>query len=347
MEEIMIRKNIEMKLSVNVISILKKNIYHFRLVHYYFNDTKDYLKYSFGTTRKLSFDHLRAMITLHYHSIEKGLSNYKIRVLFGQKALKNLFYVMDTYIKEGYPSDDERFTSAINALSAYVDYHKKNEKKVAEVEKKLKEYKMYVSQEGHEREDYEVTEAKLILKDEILDSTSGSFEQLAKKRVSVRDYSDVPVELQKIEKAIEIAKYTPSVCNRQPWQVYVLRDEDKIENVLGTQKGLNPMRRKKVKSLLIVTTDLQYFANDKERNEPYIDGGLFSMSLVYALQSQGLASCCLNASLSLKDFNSIKKVTNIKKSEKIIMFITVGNYLEEVRVPLSSRDDTEKFISIV
>ena len=45
--------------------------------------------------------------------------------------------------------------------------------------------------------------------------------------------------------------------------------------------------------LLLVTSDIRAFMNNGERNEPFVDGGLFSMSLLYALEAYGLAACPL------------------------------------------------------
>lgn len=42
---------------------------------------------------------------------------------------------------------------------------------------------------------------------------------------------------------------------------------------------------------MLVTADLQAFMGSNERNEGYVDSGLFSMSLLYAMKSCGLAAC--------------------------------------------------------
>ncbi len=49
------------------------------------------------------------------------------------------------------------------------------------------------------------------------------------KRVSIRKYEDRPVEQEKIEKILRAAMAAPSAGNQQPWEFYVVTDEEKIK----------------------------------------------------------------------------------------------------------------------
>ncbi len=60
------------------------------------------------------------------------------------------------------------------------------------------------------------------------------FLELAKKRYSVRDYSEKPVDDVLLDKVLEAGRLAPSACNNQPWVFIVIRDEDsrkKLESV--------------------------------------------------------------------------------------------------------------------
>ena len=48
--------------------------------------------------------------------------------------------------------------------------------------------------------------------------------ELMKRRYSVRDFKNQPVEDEKILKILEAAKWAPSACNIQPCTIIVLRD---------------------------------------------------------------------------------------------------------------------------
>ena len=338
------REKLEKTLPVPILNFIKRFIYRFRLLKYYFYDYRQYSKYSFGFNKKSTYENLRGKITLHYHSLEKGLSHIDLRYGFGERALRNLFHVLNEYENNNFPKEDSRYLSAINALIAYVDLHEKNNFDVGWVKEELNTHLKYIGTTTSEN----MIESKIgyreFSKSEIIDSINKPFDEFIKKRASVRDYSSEEVDIGRINKAIELAILTPSVCNRQPWKVYVLNNYEIIQKVLNIQKGVNGVSRKNTKNLLVVTADISYFANDKERNEPFIDGGLFAMTLLYGLHNQGLAACSLNASMSSEDFEEVKRIVDIGGSERLIMFISVGNYTDKIKVPISHRDSLSDFV---
>jgi nitroreductase len=74
-----------------------------------------------------------------------------------------------------------------------------------------------------------------------------------------------------------------------------------------------------------------------ERNQLWIDGGLFSMALLYALQSLGLASCCLNLCIPWTVEKKLAKIYRLPASERPIMMIAVGYLPDSVLVAHSQR----------
>lgn len=51
------------------------------------------------------------------------------------------------------------------------------------------------------------------------------FEDLVRKRCSVRSYSDRAVEQEKVDAMLEAVRLAPSAVNRQPWRVFVVRSQ--------------------------------------------------------------------------------------------------------------------------
>lgn len=94
--------------------------------------------------------------------------------------------------------------------------------------------------------------------------------------------------------------------------------------------------------LLLVTSDIRAFMNNGERNEPFVDGGLFSMSLLYALEAYGLAACPLNAMFNLSQDRQTRELLDIPDYEFPVMYIAVGNFPESVPVCYSTRYEPEK-----
>jgi nitroreductase len=52
------------------------------------------------------------------------------------------------------------------------------------------------------------------------------FSRLIRARYSCRDYSDQPVEDEKLELVLEAARLAPTAANRQPFRIVVVRDEE-------------------------------------------------------------------------------------------------------------------------
>ena len=83
-----------------------------------------------------------------------------------------------------------------------------------------------------------------------------------------------------------------------------------------------------------------------ERRAPYIAGGMFSMSLVYALHSYSLACCCLNWDVLPEKDIRLKQILKIEK-ETIIMLIAVGNYKSEYKVAISKKEPLKNVFKFV
>ncbi|RCJ14711.1 nitroreductase [Nostoc sp. ATCC 43529] len=142
-----------------------------------------------------------------------------------------------------------------------------------------------------------------------------------------------------------MAQKTPSVCNRQSSKVYVFSSDEDKRKVLSYQSG-NRGFGDQASKVLIVVSDLENFTLIGERNQCWIDGGMYAMSLVYALHSLGLATCCLNWSVEHSVDKALKKSTNIKDSESIIMMIAIGHLPEELRVAQSPRKPLQEVLIV-
>ncbi|MBO0643453.1 nitroreductase family protein [Pseudomonas stutzeri] len=155
-------------------------------------------------------------------------------------------------------------------------------------------------------------------------------------RRSLRDFNGVKIEQESVFRAIQLALRSPSVCNRQAWHVYHMTDEGAIATALSFQNG-NRGFGTRVPSLLIITADLTAFDSGNERYQHWIDGGIFSMGLVLALHSLGIASCCLNWSVSPLTDMSFRKAVPIQRKHSVIMMLAIGYPEETNKVCCSPR----------
>lgn len=281
--------------------------------------------------------------TMFYtHQIEKGLSHADFRYGFGKTALRNLSGMLGRL-----RAADPRYAENpfyINAMSA------------------LHEYLI-----RHEREHFDLTYLKEIFPKEIRDdfaretSTIGgsgtqtvaekthnadlNFEELSTRRHSVREYADRPLTVDEVMPAIELAMRTPSVCNRQPTRIHLITNPAVIAKALKIQGGVHGYKTPPM--LILVTADNRAFMSPNERNEGFTDAGLFSMSLLLALEAKGIAACPLNTMFVLHQEKATRELLDIPDSENLVMYIELGHYPDVIRFPKSHRFTAEQITRIV
>lgn len=325
-------------------SILKKLtpirllINYLRFLANYFYDLNRFRENS-GTINEFKSQSIHeARLIFHYHQLEKGLSLKEPRVGFGVKKAEAFIKVLLDYLNKY--GIDKTSTVCLNVLSEYMKFQKENNFSktdlYSKIEKLMLDYPININEGG----------TKLVSKQEIyLNSRKFNFEDFTNSRYSIRNFAPGNVDLSLIEEAIRIAQKTPSVCNRQPWKVHVYEEKTMIKKVLEYQNGHRGFSEG-IDKLILVTSDLNSFFGVGERNQAFIDGGMFSMSLVYGLHSLGVGTCCLNCSINYQTDKKLRDVAQIGKSEAIIMMIAVGNIPDELRVASSPRKELETVFAI-
>ncbi|QID16771.1 nitroreductase family protein [Nitrogeniibacter mangrovi] len=274
------------------------------------------------------------LLLFYYHKVEKGLSLPAPYRLFGVDVVRKILTIMRSWERAGHRTDHPVFVGATSSLSAYecrLATHGLDEEG-----RILPELRRYLAERANGSGLAADTPVRLSAA-QIQEATCfDRLKALATVRRSCRDFAERRVEEEVVLRAIDIAQLSPSVCNRQSARVYVLTDPEQISAALSFQNG-NRGFGHKVPALMVVTADARAFLDALERSQPYVDGGLFAMSLVYGLQSQGVVSCCLNWCVSDATDQAFKRLAGIPDWERIIMFIAVGYPLDEYLVPRSHR----------
>lgn len=272
-----------------------------------------------------------ALLTLHYHIIEKGLSLAAPRPGFGRPVVNSLIDELDSYV--GTYGPDRVAVITLDVLCAYRDFNRKNGIHDENLDQRL----LVLTKNISALPDSETSGGVLqVRQEEILDSCKAGFKKLAMTRYSVRTFTGEPVSRELIEEAVSVSIKTPSVCNRQPWRVHYYFEPEDRARVLAQQSG-NRGFGNAAGAILIVTADIGVFLSSTERNEPFVDGGMFAMSLVYALHSLGLGTCCLHLCLGVKDDRAFHRIAGIDESEVFIMMLAVGKLHDNFRVAKSCR----------
>jgi nitroreductase len=176
--------------------------------------------------------------------------------------------------------------------------------------------------------------------------TYGELEAFFASRRSVRDFDERRlVDRQTVEAAVRLGAHTPSVCNRQAARVHAFYGADQAQRILRHQNG-NSGFRPQVQTVLIVTVERGLFAGAGERNQRWIDGGLFAMTLVWALHGLGVSSCMLNWSMTNAKTDALRQAAAVPASEDVICMIAVGYQPKEgVRVARSERRPVDQILT--
>lgn len=154
-------------------------------------------------------------------------------------------------------------------------------------------------------------------------------------RSSVRYFSNQEITNQEISDAVSFAKCTPTACNRQSSRIYVFRNKDVINSILDNQLG-NQGWCNNANALIVLTGVQSYFGGGYERNQVFIDGGLFAMNLVYGLHLQHIATCFKMYVRSPKHDKLFRDICGIPRNEQPIVLILCGHYCEEKTLSTAS-----------
>ena len=304
----------------------------------YIYDIKRFLQASSIGRRINTKTKLEALITREYHRIEKGLSFENPRVGFAPSVVQNLLSLLDKY--RGKYDFDETGQIALNVLFAYHKFNLEHGLNDEQLGRKLKEIKAEIPQNKN------ITRQGGTLKlskQEVFADAKLDLQAFFQSRYSIRQFASEPVDMSLIEAAVKLAQKTPSVCNRQSSKVYVFSSDEDKKKVLSYQNG-NRGFGDRASKVLIVTSDLGHFFSITERNQCWIDGGMFAMSVVYALHSLGVGTCCLNWCVNYQADRALKKAVDISNSESIIIMIAVGHLPEKFSVANSARKNLEEVL---
>lgn len=320
---------------------IKNFVAPYRLFWGYITDLFRFKNYSYEfNKRKMSRENIRAEITFQYHAIEKGLSHDKLRLGFGKKKIERLLNLLNMWENRGYPTTDRRYLTAVSVLKRYIQVHEESNFNISKIKNEI------LFLDGiNTKNPFKGGEVS-ISKSFFEELRNENFEKFSSSRRSIRNFGEKEVSINRIKDAVRLATNYPSVCNRQSVNTYVVHNKDIMRKCLEIQNGIQGMGNN-ASAVLIITSDNQYFGNLNERNESFIDGGIFSMNLLYSLTYNDIASCALNANLNTKRMKKIRNLVGIPNSEDIVMFMICGSYPEKCKFPVSIRDSVEDVITIL
>jgi nitroreductase len=274
----------------------------------------------------------RAHLLRLSHSLEKGMALPKPRKGFGKDLTKTVLADLNRYIQL-YGADQTSLT-ILDIVDETLLFHARHGVAWPEISTLLEQLRE--PHGGIKRvEGREVGTVRINIT-EVREALPRNAEKFFNLRRSVRQFAAEPVTHEEIERAVRMAQRAPSVCNRQGAKVYAYTETAERSLVLSFQDG-NEGFGNEASVVFVVTSDMSIFYKNGERNQAFVDGGLFAMALVFALHALGLGSCMLNWSKSPRQDVSLRRALGIPESEVIVTLLVAGRLLPEFSVAASPR----------
>lgn len=165
--------------------------------------------------------------------------------------------------------------------------------------------------------------------------------ELIASRESCRNFSEQPVEKEKLIRCAEAARIAPSACDSQPWEFVAVNGGPLRDAVAKCQlPGMNKFAQKcpafvaAVEKKAMLRNPVGMVADQKYAK---FDLGLATMQFCLAATAQGLSTCILGA----VDRKKLKQLLNIK--EDIIVLIAVG-YAADTTLRRKQRKDLDEIL---
>jgi nitroreductase len=293
----------------------------------YFYDLRRFASHSaFGKDPSANRDHLQAHLMIEAHGIEKGLSFTEFAPRRGLGRLRAAISHLARARRAGLGDDDTAVAMAHDAIANYCAANLAAGESLQEVvpdAPALAESAAAASVTEAAGPPLDKAECATVIKTMLT-------------RASVREYADAPIAEAEIAEVVHAALRTPSVCNRQGFRVHYTLDSAVIATALAEQNG-NRGFGHRVPGLFIVTSSLKIFADPSERNQAFVDGGLFAMSLMLSLHAHGFGNCPLNWSASYRQDLRLRGLVSLPDDEAVIMMIAFGKYPQTYRAAASRR----------
>lgn len=249
---------------------------------------------------------LPTKIRLIAHAIEKGLSLPFPKPGFGKKKIQELIALNEEY-KGCTEQIDMQVEELVKAtVRTYAEFQKKNNIDVSYIPQKYFE----------EHSSIQVGVGEFEIKDQ------NNFSEIAYARHSSRNFSERKISTEVILDVVKLAQTAPSACNRQATRVYACINDSKIDQIMKMHGGLNGFNKPAV--IFVIAGELNLYQNEFERNTVFVDGGIFIMNLLYALNSFGILSCPIIWGSEPDMDGQLETILNIPHSHKIVALVVAG-----------------------
>ena len=175
------------------------------------------------------------------------------------------------------------------------------------------------------------------------------FEELQMIRESCRVYSDKKVSREDLTHLVDVARFSPSGCNSQPWKFIIIDEEDARQKVIDSFQDENingcPWGDKVPAFIVICEEKAKLMPGVAEhygsQHFAQMDIGMASMALCYEATAMGLGTCMIGS----MNQERIKKSLGIPSDVVVRLIITVGYPKVKTEPRKKIRKDFDEVVS--
>jgi len=286
-------------------------------------------------------DRSNVALRRNVHRIEKGLVMQPPRPIFALDYIEetlDFFEATIHRIRAGEPVDQGELEWASAVLGAY--FRRVTDAAV----KHHAERFAFASAELGESATGEASPEPFLRETSPLAVTFENLHQLAMRRRSVRFFQQRRVPRDLVDRALEIARQSPTACNRMPYEFRFFDDPEMVPKVASVPFG-SAGYAENIPMVAVVVGRLDSYFSPRDRHAVYIDSSLAVMGFLYGLETLGLSSSIIN----WPDFEPLEikmqKLLGLELHERPMMLIAIGFADTTVPVPFSKKKELDSFRS--
>ena len=256
-----------------------------------------------------------ALLRRNIHRLEKGILMKPRRLPFALNYIDETVDAFTSSKKDGVCLiEQEEFLWAQDVLNQYFEIH---EEEAVELAKEKYEDTSKECDNVGSRIPY------LRPLDRALSVSYDDLLELSKRRRSVRWFTEKKVERELLDKALTAAAQSPSACNRQPFRFHFFDDPELVREIAKIPMGTAGYSDQIPVIAAVIGQQRNYFA-ERDRHVIYIDSSLATMSFLYALETLGLSSCCINWPDVEGRERKLQNLIKFKPDERVVMLLAIG-----------------------
>ncbi|WP_312911788.1 nitroreductase family protein [Natronosalvus caseinilyticus] len=276
-------------------------------------------------------DNLRHRIIRNTHRIEKGLSMRNRRPVFAEGYIRDL--VNDLKNAWDHSQEDAQLYWTIDVLVEYFETVDHTDV----IGDAYSEFSSFLAHIDHTPGD-RVPFPRRELSDPPV--SHDELKQLATQRTSTRWFQDQEVPRYLIDKSLEVAIQSPSACNRQSFEFRFYDDPESIEKISSLAIGAGGYRHN-IPCLAVIIGKQRAYFDSRDKHVTYIDSSLAAMAFQFSLETQGLASCCINWPSIPSNDRQITDLLGLENDEIVIMLMAIGYPDPDGLIPYSEKKRLE------